>query len=215
MPFLFRKEVVKACVFVLKQRLSQVCKVVRYSRACMQEKISLKMQLAIWMPREVYIWGPVILYHRARKGAFWQEKLEGHGCSWLPGHEVTCGESLLKSHTVLWYPTRMNCLRITPLSFPGGTVVKNPPANAGNTGLSPGLGRSHMPRSNQARAPQLLSLCSRARELRLSPWACVPQQEKPQQREACAPQWRVAPARCNWRKPARSNEDPTQLKINT
>ena len=32
--------------------------------------------------------------------------------------------------------------------FPGGTVVKNPPANAGDTGLSPGLGRSHMPWSN-------------------------------------------------------------------
>ena len=32
--------------------------------------------------------------------------------------------------------------------FPGGTVVKNPPANAGDTGLSPGPGRSHMPQSN-------------------------------------------------------------------
>ena len=32
--------------------------------------------------------------------------------------------------------------------FPGGTVVKNPPANAGDTGLSPGLARSHMSRSN-------------------------------------------------------------------
>ena len=32
--------------------------------------------------------------------------------------------------------------------FSGGTVVKNPPANAGDTGSSPGLGRSHMPRSN-------------------------------------------------------------------
>ena len=32
--------------------------------------------------------------------------------------------------------------------FPGGTVVKNPPANAGDTGLSPGQGRSHMLRSN-------------------------------------------------------------------
>ena len=31
--------------------------------------------------------------------------------------------------------------------FPGGTVVKNPPANAGDTGSCPGLGRSHMPRS--------------------------------------------------------------------
>ena len=27
-------------------------------------------------------------------------------------------------------------------------VVENPPANAGDTGLSPGLGRSHIPRSN-------------------------------------------------------------------
>ena len=34
------------------------------------------------------------------------------------------------------------------LDFPGGTVVKNPPANAGDTGSSPGPGRSHMPRSN-------------------------------------------------------------------
>ena len=34
------------------------------------------------------------------------------------------------------------------LGFPGGTVVKNPPANAGDTGSSPGLGRSHTPRSN-------------------------------------------------------------------
>ena len=32
--------------------------------------------------------------------------------------------------------------------FPGGTVVKNPPANAGDTGSSPGPGRSHMPQSN-------------------------------------------------------------------
>ena len=53
--------------------------------------------------------------------------------------------------------------------FPGGAVVENPPANAGDTGSSPGLGRSHMPRSNWAREPQLLSLrvwslCSAARE---------------------------------------------------
>ena len=53
------------------------------------------------------------------------------------------------------------------LGFPGGTVVENPPANAGNTGSSPGPGRSHMPRSNSARAPQLLSLCSRAHEPQL------------------------------------------------
>ena len=28
------------------------------------------------------------------------------------------------------------------LGFPGGPVVKNPPANAGDVGLTPGLGRS-------------------------------------------------------------------------
>ena len=32
--------------------------------------------------------------------------------------------------------------------FPDGAVVKNPPANAGDTGSSPGPGRSHMPRSS-------------------------------------------------------------------
>ena len=32
--------------------------------------------------------------------------------------------------------------------FPGGAVVKNLPASAGDTGSSPGPGRSHMPQSN-------------------------------------------------------------------
>ena len=32
--------------------------------------------------------------------------------------------------------------------FPGGAVVESLPANAGDTGSSPGLGRSHMPRSD-------------------------------------------------------------------
>ena len=32
--------------------------------------------------------------------------------------------------------------------FPGGAVVGNPPANAGDTGSSPGPGRPHMLRSN-------------------------------------------------------------------
>ena len=34
-------------------------------------------------------------------------------------------------------------------------MVENLPANAGDTGSSPGLGGSHMPRSNWAREPQL------------------------------------------------------------
>ena len=53
--------------------------------------------------------------------------------------------------------------------FPGGAVVENLPANAGDTGSSPGLGRSHMPRSSWDCEPQLLSLhiwslCSATRE---------------------------------------------------
>ena len=53
--------------------------------------------------------------------------------------------------------------------FPGGAVVGNLPANAGDTGSSPGLGGSRVPRSGWAREPQLLSLrvwslCSATRE---------------------------------------------------
>ena len=32
--------------------------------------------------------------------------------------------------------------------FPGGSVVKNSPANTGDTGLIPDLGRSHIPRGS-------------------------------------------------------------------
>ena len=38
-------------------------------------------------------------------------------------------------------------LNLVGLDFPGGTVVKNLPANAGDTSSSPGPGRFHMPRS--------------------------------------------------------------------
>ena len=38
--------------------------------------------------------------------------------------------------------------KVNGRDFPGGTVVKNPPANAGDMGSSPGPGRSHMPWSN-------------------------------------------------------------------
>ena len=57
-------------------------------------------------------------------------------------------------------PYRINPRRNTPRhilikltkikfrGFPGGAVVGSLPASAGDTGSSPGLGRSHMPRSN-------------------------------------------------------------------
>ena len=82
-------------------------------------------------------------------------------------------------------------IRIQVSGFPGGTVAENLPANAGDTGLSPGLGRSHMPWSNWACEPQLLSLriwslCSATREVAIVRGLCTamksgphsPQQEK-------------------------------------
>ena len=46
---------------------------------------------------------------------------------------------------------------------PGGSVVKHLPVNAGDVGLIPGPGRSHVPRGTEALVPR----------------ACAPQQEKP------------------------------------
>ena len=45
-------------------------------------------------------------------------------------------------------PPKDQCIKKLWQGFPGGTVVKNPPANTGDTGSSPGPGRSHMPQSN-------------------------------------------------------------------
>ena len=77
------------------------------------------------------------------------------------------------------------------LGFPGGAVVEGPPANAGDTGSSPGPGRFHMPRSSWARAPHLLRLRSRTREPRLlSPRATATEAGEP---GAHAPQGEKAP----------------------
>ena len=68
--------------------------------------------------------------------------------------------------------------------FPGGAVVENLPANAGDKGSSPGLGRSHIPRSNWAREPQLLSLrvwslCSATREATIVRGPCTAMKSGP------------------------------------
>ena len=59
------------------------------------------------------------------------------------------------------------------MDFPGDTVVKNPPANAGNKGSSPGPGRSQ-------HAAEQLSPCATTTEA-CAPRACALQQEKPPQ----------------------------------
>ena len=61
-----------------------------------------------------------------------------------------------KTQSNLKYINKINILKNINMDFPGGSVVKNLPANAGDTGSIPGPGRSHMPRSNKASEPQLL-----------------------------------------------------------
>ena len=68
-----------------------------------------------------------------------------------------------------WLKSTKNVVIRRCLGFPGGAVVGSLPANAGDAGLGPGLGGSHVPRSDWAREPQLLSLrvwnlCSATRE---------------------------------------------------
>ena len=59
-------------------------------------------------------------------------------------------------------------LRSYMVDFPGVTVVKNPPANAGDTGSITGPGRSHKPESTKP-VPHNYQVCL--------PKACAPQQE--------------------------------------
>ena len=47
-----------------------------------------------------------------------------------------------------WGAARGLRIRGEGWGLPVGAVVRNPPANAGHMGSSPGPGRSHMPRSN-------------------------------------------------------------------
>ena len=64
------------------------------------------------------------------------------------------------------------------MDLPGGPMVKNPPANAEDTGLIPGPGRFHMLQGKHPRAQAL-------------------HQAKPLQQGGRALQWRVALTRCN------------------
>ena len=96
-------------------------------------------------------------------------------CEWDANEIEPLGNRLQLRHV-----TFRSELNSDSLGFPGGSVVKNPPANAGDMGLIPGLGRSHMQLSTWAATiepvlqdwePQLLKpVCPRAR---------APRHEKP------------------------------------
>ena len=81
------------------------------------------------------------------------------------------------------------------LGFPGGSVVKNPPASAGDTGSIPGSGRSHMP-------AEQLSLCATTTE------AHLPRAHAPHKRSPC----NEKPTLCNKEEPLLSTtrEKPEQ-----
>ena len=105
--------------------------------------------------------------------------------------------------------------------FSGIPVDRNLPAKAGDTISIPSLGRSHTPRSNKAHVPQLLSLCSRARQHNY--WALVLQPPKPAVLEPCSatrshlsekPTLESSPCSPQLEKSPHSNEDPAQPKLN-
>ena len=52
------------------------------------------------------------------------------------------------SHHLLLKHNEYGIVKNKARDFPGGTMVRNLPANEGDMGSSPGLGRSHMPQSN-------------------------------------------------------------------
>ena len=97
-------------------------------------------------------------------------------------------------------------------------MVKNPPANAGDTSSIPDLGRSHIPWSKWAFLPQLLGLCSRPLEpqlLKPAPTkACVLKQEKTLQWEVCKSQPESSPHSPQLQKSLCSSDDLAQPKLN-
>ena len=91
---------------------------------------------------------------------------------------------------------KINLHKKSMLDFPGGTVVKNSPANAGDMGLIPGLGRFHTRQNNSAQVPKLLSACalepvlcnkrSRCNEKQSSPYSLQLEKDSMQQRRLSA-----------------------------
>ena len=61
---------------------------------------------------------------------------------------LVCGPNLESQEATMSASPWTELLKIQKLDFPGGSVVRSPPANAGGMGLVPGLGISYMSWSN-------------------------------------------------------------------
>ena len=57
-------------------------------------------------------------------------------------------KSIFSSISIWQEITALIALRMRTLDFPSSPVVKNLPANAGDMGSIPGLGRFHVPHTN-------------------------------------------------------------------
>ena len=89
--------------------------------------------------------GSRLLYLRVGKpGALQTQELSLEQTTF--GHTLERGSSsvLFSPPLFLFFFLELQVIRLVlrPLGFPGGSVVKNPPANAGNVGLTPGSTRS-------------------------------------------------------------------------
>ena len=103
-------------------------------------------------------------------------------------------------------------------------MVKNLPANAGDRGSTPDQGRPHVLWSNQARAPQLPSLCSSTQGTAATEPTChsywSPSALEPalcKNRNHCNEKlvhqnWRVSPTPCNQEKSLCSNKELSTAK---
>ena len=90
--------------------------------------------------------------------------------------------STLQNSTRYWCPHNLSPpwlkrRRKDGQGFPGGSVVKNPPANAGDTGSIPDPGRSHEP----------WSICARVHP---NYWACALGPGAPTTEHTCCSCWR-------------------------
>ena len=91
---------------------------------------------------------------------------------------------MLKAFNKMQYPFKIKILIKLEPGLPWWRSGESLPANAGDTGSRPDLGRSHMPRSNWAREPQLLSLrvwslCSATREATIVRGPCTAMKSGP------------------------------------